>query len=609
MIWRPDRDWIEESNIGKWLAHRGISLNHFQELSWSKPEVFWPDFLDEVSLVLKKKPKRVLDTSLGREWAKWFVGASLNISDQIKDSPDVMVRSMNEEGDIKELTSSQVLQWSKSISSWLKRNGLRKGDRVAVYMPMRAEIVPIMLGIVRAGMIVVPLFSGYGEEPIRVRLEDSEARAIFTVDSYKRKGKEIEPFRNLEKFNLIKIALKTNKELKDYWNLEDLLREGGDGYEETESEDPLMIIYTSGTTGKPKGCVHVHGGFPIKAAADMYFHFDVRKTEFVSWISDMGWMMGPWLVFGSLILGANMALLDGFADSETLQRFISSANVKVLGLSASLIRSLRASRPNAKLDVRVVGNTGEPIDPESWNWVAEATSAPVINYSGGTEISGGILGNYVVKEMKPSAFNGQSPGIRAEVMREDGQAAPPNYEGELVILSLWPGMTRGFWKDPERYISTYWSKWKGVWVHGDLAMKDSEGYFYILGRSDDTIKVSGKRVGPGEIEAVINSHPAVVESACVGVPDQLKGERIICLAVPKIIKDGLEKDIVNYLEEKLGKALMPSELRLVPELPKTRNAKIMRRLIRNTILGRDLGDISSLENPQSLEIIKKSIGK
>ncbi|MEL9970078.1 MAG: AMP-binding protein [Metallosphaera sp.] len=606
MSWKPDKDWLEESNIGRWTIERGQSLSQFEESTWSKPEVFWEEFLNEIRLNFRDRPYKILDLSLGKKWSKWFVGSKLNVTDQLEDSSRTMVASMNEEGEVKELSSHQVLSWSKSISSWLKRVGLTRGDRVAVYMPMTAEIVPIVLGIVRAGMVVVPLFSGYGIEPIRVRVNDSGAKAIFTVDNYTRKGKTIESFRNVDELNVIKIAIKNYHELKDYYDFKEVIKEGGDGYEITESESPLMIIYTSGTTGKPKGCVHVHGGFPIKAAADMYFHFDVRKDETVTWISDMGWMMGPWLLFGSLLLRAKISLLDGYASPEAIDGLINTTNVKILGLSASLIRNLRSASPDMKVNVRIVGNTGEPIDPESWKWILQASDAPLINYSGGTEISGGILGNYVIKEMKPSSFNGQSPGIRADIFDEEGKSSPPFKEGELVILSVWPGMTRGFWMDPERYISTYWSKWEEVWVHGDLAMRDEDGYFFIIGRSDDVIKTSGKRIGPGEIEFVLNSHPYVIESACVGIPDPLKGERIVCFAIPKGLKEGLEAELLEFLERKLGKAIAPSSVKLVPELPKTRNAKIMRRLIRNAILGKDLGDTSSLENPGSLDFIKRT---
>lgn len=605
MTWIPGREWLEESNVAKWLAERGMDLSQFIEWTWRAPETFWPVFLKVLGLKFRREPERILDISKGKPWAKWFLGSRLNVTDMLE-LEGTSVISFNERGDVKVIYPDELLSKTKSVSSWLKKAGLKKGDRVAVYMPMTAEIVPVMLGIVRAGMIAVPLFSGFGEEPVRVRIEDSESKVIFTVTSYERKGREIDLSKNLEKLRVTKVALNEGrKEIKDYHDLKDVFKTGGDGYEESEAEDPMMIVYTSGTTGRPKGCVHVHGGFPIKASADMYFHFDVRKGETVSWITDMGWMMGPWLVFGSLLLRSNVALFDGVPSAVTLSQFIESTSLSILGMSATLIRTLRSQSPDLRLEVRVVGNTGEPIDPENWTWIQKVTSAPVINYSGGTEISGGILGNYVVKEMKPSGFNGSSPGIRAEVLLESGQPAPPNVEGELVVMSIWPGMTRGFWRDEERYLKTYWSKWEGVWVHGDLAMRDEEGHFYIVGRSDDTIKVAGKRVGPGEIEAVINSHPKVVESACVGIPDPMKGEKIVCLVVPKEESRELTEEILAYVVERIGKALSPSEVKVVPELPKTRNAKIMRRLIRNVILGRELGDVSSLENPWALDHIKK----
>jgi len=439
----------------------------------------------------------------------------------------LFIKWMDESFNTRTVTYSQILNESKSIASWLKRIGLKKGDRVAIYMPMIPEIVSVMLGAVRAGMILVPLFSGFGPEPIRVRIEDSEAKVIFTVDKSIRRGKEVGMLRNLEGLNIAKVVLNRGGTKGDFYDYKDVIRTSGDYVENTGTEDPMMIIYTSGTTGKPKGCVHTHDGFPIKASADIYFQFDLKKDETLMWVTDMGWMMGPWMVFGSLLLDAKMGMIEGYTGGEVLQKFVEDMKVDVLGVSASLVRALR-SQGEVKLNVRLTGNTGEPIDPESWYWLFNASGKnPIINYSGGTEISGGILGNYVIKKIKPSSFNGPSPGINASVFNEEGKEAPPNVEGELVILSVWPGMTRGFWRNPERYIETYWSIWKDIWVHGDLAYRDEEGYFYIVGRSDDTIKVAGKRVGPAEIESMLNSFPNVVESACVGVPDPMKGEKIV----------------------------------------------------------------------------------
>jgi acetyl-CoA synthetase len=606
MVFEPDREWIENSNVYKFMTEKGFStLEQFIRYTYERPE-FWEDLVKLIGLKFSKPYEKVLDLSKGKQWPKWFVGGKLNIGDNIPDFSEVFIKWMDENLNSKTVTYSQVLNEVKAISSWLKKMGLKKGDRVAIYMPMIPEIVSVMLGAVRAGMIIVPLFSGFGPEPIKVRVEDSEAKVIFTVDETIRRGKRIDMLKNLDGINVKKVVLNRGGNKGDFFDYKDVIRTGGDGIEETETEDPMMIIYTSGTTGKPKGCVHTHDGFPLKASADIYFNFDLKRGETLMWITDMGWMMGPWMVFGSLLLRGKMGLIEGYTTGEVISKFVEDMRVNILGLSASLIRMLRSQSEDLKLDVRITGNTGEPIDPESWYWLFYHTGKkPIINYSGGTEISGGILGNYVIKKIKPSSFNGESPGIKAEVFTEDGKIAPPNVEGELVVLSVWPGMTRGFWRNPERYMETYWSMWKDVWVHGDLAFKDEEGYFYIVGRSDDTIKVAGKRIGPAEVESVINSFPNVVESACIGVPDPIKGEKIICFVVSK--ETGIEEKLMKYIEEKLGKALAPSEIKIVRELPKTRNAKIMRRLIRAIYLNKPLGDISSLENPSALEEIKRVI--
>lgn len=605
-MFQPDKEWIENSNVYKFMVEKGFNtLDEFIKYTYDNP-VFWEDFVKLIGLKFYKKYEKILDLSRGKQWAKWFVNGKLNIADQIDDSSEVFIKWMDENLNARTVTYSQILNESKSISSWLKKNGLRKGDRVAIYMPMIPEIVSVMLGAIRAGMIIVPLFSGFGPEPIRVRMEDSEAKVIFTVDKVIRKGKEIDMLKNLEGFNVTKVVINRSGVKGDFYEYKDVIKTGGDGLEITDAEDPMMIIYTSGTTGKPKGCVHTHDGFPIKASADIYFQFDLKKGETLTWITDMGWMMGPWMVFGALLMKSKMGMIEGYASGEVISKFVEDIKVDVLGLSASLVRMLRSEGKVNIKEVRVLGNTGEPIDPESWHWLFNVSDKkPIINYSGGTEISGGILGNYVIKKIKPSSFNGPSPGINASVFDESGKEASPNVEGELVVLSVWPGMTRGFWRNPERYLETYWSVWKDVWVHGDLAYRDEEGYFYIVGRSDDTIKVAGKRIGPAEIENVLNSFPNVIESACVGLPDPVKGEKIVCFVVSK--ESNIEKELSKYAEEKLGKAFAPSDIKIVKELPKTRNAKIMRRLIRALCLNKPLGDISSLENPSALEEIKKVI--
>jgi len=608
MSWLPTRDWVEKSNVYSFMIENNIEkLRDFISYTYEKPEDFWDKFVKLIGLKFHSPYNKVLDLSQGRPWPKWFINGKLNIGDQIPDSSDVFIKWMDEAGNTRTVTYSQVLQEVKSISSWLKKIGLKKGDTVGIYMPMIPELVTVFLGIARAGMIAVPLFSGFGKEPIRVRVEDSGMKVIFTVDKTVRKGKEINMLENLEGLNLTRVVVdKGGKSSPNDVNFNDVKRTGGDGLEITDTEDPFMIIYTSGTTGKPKGCVHTHDGFPIKASADAYFQFDMKKGETLMWVTDLGWMMGPWYILSALLLKGKIGMVEGYTDYSLLTKFIEDMKVDVLGLSASLIRAFKSEIEKGKINVRVAGNTGEPIDYESWKWLFEAVNEePIINYSGGTEISGGILGNYVINEIKPISFNGFSPGIQADIFTDDDKHAPANVIGELVVLSVWPGMTRGFWKDKERYVNTYWSRWEGVWVHGDLAYYDEQGFYYIVGRSDDTIKVAGKRVGPAEIEQVINSFAGVVESACVGVPDPLKGEKIVCLVVTN--KNVDRNELKRYTENMLGKALAPSDIVFVKELPKTRNAKIMRRLIRAVVLGQPTGDVSALENPSALEEIKEKL--
>ncbi|AWR96265.1 AMP-binding protein [Acidianus sulfidivorans JP7] len=628
MSWFPDKEWIEKSNVYNFmLDHEIESLNKFISFTYEKPD-FWDLFVKLINVKFSKPYDYVLDLSRGKPWAKWFINGKMNIGDQIPESSEVFIKWMNEKGESRTLTYSEVLSQAKAISSWLKKNGFRKGDRIGIYMPMIPEIVPTFLGIARAGMIAVPLFSGFGKEPIKTRAEDSKMKAIFATSHTIRKGKEINMIENLEDLNITKIILgetekierksqtqkeketgggveekeKTEVEEEDY---SEVIKTAGDGLEETDTEDPFMILYTSGTTGKPKGCVHTHDGFPIKAAADIFFQFDMKKGETLMWVTDLGWMMGPWAILGSLLLRGKIGMIEGYVNYELLTKFIEDMKLDILGLSASLIRLLKSETEKPKIDVRLSGNTGEPIDPDSWKWLYEATKNPIINYSGGTEVSGGILGNYVIKEIKPTAFNGSSPGIKADILDEEGKHVLPNVEGELAILSVWPGMTRGFWNDDgKRYLDTYW-QFENVWIHGDLAYYDPQGFYYIVGRSDDTIKVAGKRVGPAEIEEIIDSYKGVIESACVGAPDPIKGEEIICF----IVGTADEKNVKKYAEEMLGKAIAPKQIIKVKQLPKTRNAKIMRRLIKAIILGKPIGDISSLENPESLEEIKEKISK
>ncbi len=380
----------------------------------------------------------------------------------------------------------------------------------------------------------------------------------------------------------------------------------------------MMIIYTSGTTGRPKGAVHTHCGFPIKAVQDMWHGLDLHPDETLFWMTDMGWMMGPWEVFGTLLLGATMMLYDGapdFPGPNRVWKLCADHKVTALGISPTLIRALRrhgdeiVHRHDLSL-LRKFASTGEPWNPDPWMWLFQNVGRgklPIINYSGGTEISGGIVMGNVLTPMKPCAFSGPLPGMAADVVDENGKSVRSKV-GELVIREPWIGMTRGFWRDRQRYFETYWSRWPDTWVHGDWAAIDGDGLWYILGRSDDTIKVAGKRIGPAEVESILVAHAQVSEAAAIGVPDPIKGEALVCFCVLKknAAEDaGLANELKKKVANELGKALAPHEILFVADIPKTRNAKVMRRLVRAAYIGEKLGDTSALENPGALEEIAR----
>lgn len=618
-------------------AHGIQELADLHQRSIDEPEWFWDAILTDLGIEFYTPYDKVIDTSPGLPWTRWCAGGEMNIVHNCLDkrigTPGehrTAIRWSTEDGPSGALTYGELSRQVNRAANALGRIGLSRGDIIGLCMPMTPEIAVAFFAIIKIGAIVLPLFSGYGADAIATRLADAGAAALITADGVRRKGRTIlikpvadDAARRVPSLKHILVVRRVAEPVamqpgRDLWWHETVEREAPDcATARTGADEPFMLIYTSGTTGRPKGAVHTHCGFPIKAAQDMQHGFDVRAEDTMFWITDLGWMMGPWELLGTTLIGAAAVVYDGAMDYPTSNRLwtlTEEHRVSILGVSPTLIRLLMHA-PDSAVDahdlssLRVLGSTGEPWNPDPWWWLFDAVGKrqlPIINYSGGTEISGGIVSGNLLTPTKPCAFAGPLPGMAADIVDAQGQSVR-GAVGELVVRRPWIGMTRGFWRDPDRYLNTYWSRFEDIWVHGDWALVDEDGQWFILGRSDDTLKIAGKRVGPAEIESVLVAHPAVAEAAAVGLPDALKGERLMCACVLRTGTEAgtaLEHELKEWVRNAMGAALKPDVVQFVDQLPKTRNGKVMRRVIRAICAGEDPGDLSALDNADALDQLR-----
>ena len=630
--WSPSERYLARSRLRQFAAAHGYQ--DFASLHrWSIEDLegFWRAVDRDLGLVWKKPYDRVLDTSCGIPWTTWWLGGRMNfVASALRHDPSrTAIIFEGEEGTTRRLTYGELASAVRRCAAGLRALGLKPGDRVGIFLPLTPECAIATLAVAAIGAVYTPIFSGYASDAIAGRLRDCDATVLITADGFLRRGQVIQMKETADaavdgapsvRLVIVVPRLGRNVRLRDRevtWDF--MMAQGADeSIADTSAEDPYMLIYTSGTTGRPKGAVHVHGGFPVKAAQDLAHVFDLQSGDLLWWFTDIGWMMGPWLIAGGLINGATILLYDGapdFPDAGRVWSIVERHRVTHLGISPTAIRGLMRAgeepvRRHERSSLFVLGSTGEPWNPEPWWWyfgIVGDKRAPLINYSGGTECSGGILGCTTWTPLKPTAFACPVPGIAADVADPHGHSLR-GAVGELVIRQPWPGMTRGFWRDPEKYVATYWSRFANVWVHGDWARVDSDGFWYIEGRSDDTLKVAGKRVGPAEVESAATAHAAVLEAAAIGVPHELKGEAIVVFVVLRPghdATDALGREIGDCIATKLGRPLRPEAVRFAADLPKTRNAKILRRVIRGAYLRQaDLGDLSALENPAAVEVIR-----
>jgi len=643
IVWRPSQEYVERANVTRFMRTHGIAT-YEELLARSVGDVawFWDAAVKDLGIEFFEPYSEVLDTSGGIEWATWFGGGSVNLAYNCVDrwaerTPDVVaVLWEGEEGEVRSVTYRELRELSDQLANGLASLGIAKGDAVGIFLPMSPEAVAAVMACAKLGAMWLPIFSGFGADAVALRLRDAGARLLVTADGFPRRGKTV----RMKEVADQAVAVCPTVEHVLVWSRlgrddapwtegrdvrwDELLSAQASSFEteRLDPEHPLFIAYTSGTTGRAKGAVHAHGGFLVKVAEEVAYQVDLHPGEILFWVSDLGWIMGPWEIVGATALGSTVFLYDGAPNHPGPDRIwdmVERHRITTLGVSPTLIRALIPAgeeevRKHDLSSLRILASTGEPWNPEPYRWFFETVGhgkLPIINLSGGTEIGACFLSPLPICDLKACTLRGPALGMDIDVFGPDGKPVARGEVGELVCKQPWPAMTRGVWGDSERYLETYWRRWPGVWVHGDWASVDEDGFWFLHGRSDDTMNVAGKRLGPAEVESILAGHPAVAESAVVGIPDPIKGEAIWCFVVAKPgadTGDPLADELSGLVAQDLGKAFKPSRIVFVPELPKTRSAKIVRRAIRATVAGEDPGDLSSLENPSAIEAIAREVG-
>lgn len=637
--WEPaPGDW-QESGVARLVQSLGVrSYDELLELSVNEKERYWDVVLKECGIVWDTPAQGYLDLSRGEAFPRWFPGGKLNWANTVlawgerpETRDQAAVVAEREDGRVATASYLELAERVRKFASSLAALGVARGDRVGLLIENGLEATVSLLAIVSMGAIVVPLFSGFGVDAIVARLSAAQAGWAIASTGFYRRGRLVDVQATLREAwsrlpVLGHVIWKCNGEEalsdpRDYdWNQVMASAPAAAMRPVTmDPNDPFMIIYTSGTTGKPKGVVHTHGSFPVKIAHDSMVHFDVHRGDVFCWPADMGWIAGTLVLGCALLRGATLVCYDGapdYPDWSRMSRLVERHKVTHYGSAPTLIRGL-ASNERQALEgdvstVRLLITAGEGIDPEHFTWFQRTFgrgTQPVINYTGGTEVSGALLSSVVLRPIPPSGFNTASPGVDVDVVDAQGKPVTDTV-GELVIRQPFIGMTHSFWHDDERYLDTYWRAIPGVWVHGDLALRRGDGAFFMMGRSDDTLKVAGKRLGPAEVEEVILELREIAEAAAIGVDDAKKGQKLVVfvVAAPAASSDSgaLAAQVAGHVDKRLGKPFRPSSVHVVTQLPKTRSSKIMRRVIRSAYCGLPPGDLSSLDNPSAIDEIRRA---
>ncbi|MDQ2049287.1 AMP-binding protein [Natronolimnohabitans sp. A-GB9] len=662
IVHEPSQEFVESTNVYDFMQEYGIDdYDELIERTTSDVDWFWDELVDYLGIEFYDDYDEIRDDSGARrapedaggeaashggpQFTDWYPGGELNIAHNVVDrhaARDEERRNKvatiweGEDGEIREITYHELRRQSNQVANALEERGIETGDTVGLYMPMVPEVVSILYGCFKVGAIAVPIFSGFGVDAAATRIEDAECSVLFTGDGFLRRGdpvflkssadEAIEEAGHVEHtivFDRLGSSDRANEheipwtDDRDEW-WADAVETADDEYETTslDSSQESMLLYSSGTTGKPKGIVHTHAGVQVQCAKEVYFGMDLKPSDRFFWVSDIGWMMGPWTLIGTHTFGGTVFMYEGAPDHPEPDRFwemIDRHELTQFGISPTAIRALRKHgdewlEGHDLSSLRLLGSTGEPWDPESWQWFYEnvgGEEAPIINISGGTEICGCFLMPMPTQPLKPCTLGGPGLGMNIDIVDRDGESVKEdNQRGFLVAKDSCPSMTKSLWSGDERYLDEYWSTFEDMWNHGDWAQKDEDGFWFLHGRADDALNVAGRKVGPAEVEGALIDHEAVNQAAAIGAPDETTGTAVVTYVILEgdyEPSDDLREELRAQVGEELGKPFRPREVLFVDDLPKTQSGKIIRRAVEATYTGEDLGDMSSIENPEALE--------
>lgn len=627
--WVPPPGSVGERRLWRFMRHHGFTdyqafLDHARD-----PEWFYPRVIEDLELDWPVAYDRLMDTSDGVAWTRWFVGGRTNLAwlavHRWVEAGHGDRRALvwdGEDGNSVTVTFTQLADQVRRTAAGLAAAGVNQGDVVGIYMPMVPQAMVAVLAVAHLGAVAAPAFSGYGPEALAERLTIAEATTLITADGTYRNGEQVDllgPAREAVARVpsvgrvIVHRRLPAPLDLGDgESDFADLTTLGSlDAPVLLPPEAPVYLGFTSGSTGRPKGVIHCHGRFPYRLPIELAYNFDVHQGDLMAWITDMGWIMGPGLISGVLVAGAGFLMIEGGLTTpgpDRLWQAVERHQVTHLGMSPTAIRLLAEHGPEVVeafdlATLRVLGTSGEPLTSDAWRWAHRHICrgvAPLINLSGGTEVGAGLLVGAPIVPLRECRFAGISPGMDVAVFDAEGREVIGE-EGELVIRQPFPSMTYGFWKEPERYVETYWSRWPDVWVHGDRAIIYEDGSALLPGRSDDVMNIAGKRVGPSGYEAIATELDEVTGAAAVGVPDARKGEAAVVVVTLGSGGDAalIAETIGQRVEASMGKAMRPRDVIAVSALPLTVSGKVHRRAVRAWLTGADPGDLSGAQQLES----------